>query len=158
MIGEFLAILKTVIIKEKLYDNRNPCIVLGSQELEKALDRKALHISELTDRIMSQIAWAENYSMGFFKGAFPFLEPSQKNSLSRRTSSVATRIETHEGTLFRLKPKFLKVIQGVERCYQSRKVFTFKEVTKLLAKYIFSRKDNIFDTRNLTVAWSQQIH
>ena len=82
VIGEVLAILKTVIIKEKMYDEGNPYIVLCSQELEEALDRKALHVSQLTDRIMSQIAWAENYSMGFFKGAFPFLEPSQKNNLS----------------------------------------------------------------------------
>ena len=68
VIGEVLAILKTVIIKEKLYDERNPCIVLCSQELGKALDRKALHISELTEHIMSQIAWAADYSMEFFKG------------------------------------------------------------------------------------------
>ena len=101
---------------------------------------------------MSQAAWAENYSMGFFREAFPFLEPSQKNSLSRRTSSEATRIETHERTLFKLKPKFLRVIQSVERYYQSQKVFTFKEVAKLLSKYICSRKDSIFDIRNLTVA------
>ena len=102
MIGEVVAILRTVIIKEKMYDEGNPSTVLCYQELEEALDRKALHVSQLTDRIMSQIAWAENYSMGFFKGAFPFLEPSQKNSLSRQTSSVATQIETHERTLFRL--------------------------------------------------------
>ena len=68
MIGEVLAILKTVISEEKMYDEHNPCIVLCSQELGKVLDRKALHISELTERIMSQIAWASDYSMGFFKG------------------------------------------------------------------------------------------
>ena len=83
VIGEVLAILRTVIIKEKLYDEHNPCIVLCSQELGKALDRKALHISELTERITSQIAWAADYSIGLFKGSLPLPEPSQKNSLSR---------------------------------------------------------------------------
>ena len=64
VIGEVLAILKTVISEEKMYNERNPSIVLCSQELEEVLDRKALHISELTECITSQIAWAENYSMG----------------------------------------------------------------------------------------------
>ena len=90
--------------------------------------------------------------MGFFKGSLPFPEPSQKNSLSRQTSSVATRIETHEDALFKLKPKFLEVIQGVEKTYQSRTVFTFKEVATLLSKYIIGRRADIFDIRNLKVA------
>ena len=93
-----------------MYDEGNPYIVLCSQELEEVLDRKALHTSQLTNRIMSQVAWPENYTMGPTKGAFPFLEPSQENSLSRRTSSIATRREIHERTLFKLESKFLGVI------------------------------------------------
>ena len=99
---------------------------------------------------MSQVAWPENYSMGPTKGAFPFLEPSQENSLSRRTSSIATRREIHERILFELESKFLEVIQSVSR--KSRKYFTITEVAGLLAKYICRRRDKIIDIRNPTVA------
>ena len=76
MIGEVLAILKAVISDEKMYDVRNPSIVLCSPELELVLDRKAFHISELTERIMNQVAWAPDYSLEGSKGSPPLNEPS----------------------------------------------------------------------------------
>ena len=79
MIGEILAILKAVISEEKMYDVRNPSIVLCSPELELVLDRKALHISELTGRIMNQVAWAPDYSLECSKGSLPLNEPSRRN-------------------------------------------------------------------------------
>ena len=39
--------LKDVVINEKLFDPRNPSVILCSSELEEALDRKALHVTEL---------------------------------------------------------------------------------------------------------------
>ena len=99
---------------------------------------------------MSQVAWPENYTMGPTKGACPLLEPSQENSLSRQTSSIATRREIHERILFELESKFLEVIQSVSR--KSRKYFTITEVTRLLVKYIYHRQDKIIDLRNPTVA------
>ena len=127
-------------------------MVLCSPELEEILNRKALLTTQLTDRIMSQVAFPVNYMMRPTNGVFPLLEPSQESSLSRRTSSIATRREIHERTLFELESKFLEVIQSVERYYQSRKNFTIKEVAGLLAKYICSRRDRIIDMRNPTVA------
>ena len=136
-IGEALALLMKVIAREEMYDKGNPYIVLCSPELEEILNRKALHTSQLTDRVMSQVAFPVNYMMGPTNGACPLLEPSQESSLSRRTSSIATRREIHERTLFELESKFLEVIQSVSR--KSRKYFTITEVTGLLAKYICSR-------------------
>ena len=79
MIGEVLAILKAVISDEKMYDVRNPSIVLCSPELELVLDRKAFHISELTERIMNQVAWAPDYSLEGSKGPSLLNEPSRRN-------------------------------------------------------------------------------
>ena len=44
-LGEIIAILKTIIGQEKLYDDRNPAVIICSPELELALDCKALHVT-----------------------------------------------------------------------------------------------------------------
>ena len=125
-------------------------MVLCSPELEEILNRKALLSTQLTDRIMSQVAFPMNYMMRPTNGVCPHLESSQESSLSRRTSSIATRREFHDKTLFELESKFLEVIQSVSR--KSRKYFTITEVTRLLVKYIYHRQDKIIDLRSPTVA------
>ena len=82
IIGEILAILKAMISEEKMFDTRNPSIVLCSPELERVLDRKAFHISELTERIMNHVAWASDYSLEGSKG------PSLLNESSRRNDQT----------------------------------------------------------------------
>ena len=47
-----------------MYDNRNPIMILCSQKLEQVLDHKALHIIEIKERVMDQVAWAPEYSVG----------------------------------------------------------------------------------------------
>ena len=39
--------LKKVIATEKLFDPQNPTIILCDQDLEDAIDVKALHVSEI---------------------------------------------------------------------------------------------------------------
>ena len=115
-------------------------------ELEEILGRKALLSTQLTDSIMSQVAFPMNYMMRPINGGCPHLEFSQESSLSRRTSSIATQ----DKTLFELKPKFLEVIKNVSR--KSQKHFTITEITRLLEKYIHHRQDKILDLRNPAVA------
>ena len=54
-LGEILAIIKRVIREEKMFDYRNPSVILCSKELEHALNRKALHVTEVRSLIMDQI-------------------------------------------------------------------------------------------------------
>ena len=145
-IGETLAAIMKVIAMEGLFDKGNPKMVLCSPELEVILGRKALLSSQLTDSIMNQVAFPLNYAMRPVNVGCSHLEFPQENSLSRRTSSIATQ----DKTLFELKPKFLEVIKNVSR--KSRKHFTITEVTRLLKKYIYHRHDKIIDLRNPTVA------
>jgi len=42
-----LDLLKHIISEEKLYDEKNPSIVLCDQALEEALNLRALHLMEL---------------------------------------------------------------------------------------------------------------
>jgi hypothetical protein len=42
-----LSALKDVIGREKLYDPRNPTVVVCNKDLEKTLNVRALHVSEI---------------------------------------------------------------------------------------------------------------
>ncbi len=44
---QVLQLLKDIISEERLYDDRNASIVLADQDLEIALDVRALHLTEI---------------------------------------------------------------------------------------------------------------
>ena len=52
---EILTILKDIIREEGMYDHMNPSVILCSEELEDAIDMRALHVTEIRDRVMNQI-------------------------------------------------------------------------------------------------------
>ena len=53
---------------------------------------------------------------------------------------------------FALKPKCLNVIRSAPGTNQEKTIFSYKETTQLLSNYILSRKDAIFDSRNIRLA------
>eukprot|EP00092_Neocalanus_flemingeri_P014195 GFUD01015315.1.p1 GENE.GFUD01015315.1~~GFUD01015315.1.p1 ORF type:complete len:245 (-),score=34.26 GFUD01015315.1:92-826(-) len=69
-----------------------------------------------------------------------------------RTASISTVVVTDQLAKFSLKPKFLKVVQTVPGMDPKQTSFSYEEITSLLSKYILSRKDQIFDQRNLKLA------
>jgi len=52
---EILTILKEIIRDEGMYDRRNPALILCDNDLEKALNMKALHITEVREQVSSQL-------------------------------------------------------------------------------------------------------
>jgi hypothetical protein len=43
---QVLMMLKDIIREEKMFDERNPSVIICSKSLEQALDQQALHITE----------------------------------------------------------------------------------------------------------------
>ena len=73
-------------------------------------------------------------------------------------ANISTAIYTDKKARFKLKPKFLKVVRSVPGTNQAKTVFTYEEVTSLLSKYILSRKEEIFDPRNIKLESLQLLH
>ena len=44
---QVLLALKEIVSREKLFDRRNPTLIICNSELEDALEMKALHITEI---------------------------------------------------------------------------------------------------------------
>jgi hypothetical protein len=59
-LAEILTILKEVVRGEGLFDPNNPSIILCSTELERALNMKALHVTQIRDQLMDHITEVPN--------------------------------------------------------------------------------------------------
>ena len=136
-LGEVLTILKNTIREEGMFDPSNPAVILCNPSLEKALNMKALHVTEVRDLVLSQM-----------KGNLP----QQPSSRIMRIANNPTTVNADESARFTLKPGFLKVLGSAPGADPNKQIFSYEDVTSLLSKYILSRKDNMFDPRNIKLA------
>ena len=158
---EILIILKDIIRGEGLFDDTNPSIILCDKELEEALDKKALHVTEIRDVVLKELIKISDQNL---RDGFPQSKKiSSDGSTNRVTTSEDTlqnkplyqrvmSVFTDGNTRFSVKPKLLSVIRIVPETDQTKSIFTYKEVMVLISKYILARKDEIFDARNIKVA------
>jgi hypothetical protein len=163
-LAEILTILKDVISSEKMFDERNPSVIICSKPLEAALNQRALHVTEVRDLVINQLERLADQSLRDNLPS-PRINSSQPRSqLARgpsqtapptatvRTASITTNVQTNKDTKFRLKPLFLEVVRTVDEVNPKQTVFTYEEITSILSKYILSKKNAIFDTRNIKLA------
>ena len=142
-LGEIIAILRTIIKEEKQYDERNPALIICSEELKPILNCRALHYKELKTAIISHLAFTQEYlgKVGGPETCYP------------NTKSFATHIWTNKKAQFKLKDPFLRLIQSTSRINRNRTVFTYQEVCILVCKYIRDRRNQFFHDQNIKICW-----
>ena len=162
-LAEILTILKDTISSEKMFDERNPSVIICSQSLETALNQRALHVTEVRDLVITQLERLSDQSLRDNQPS-PTIKSSQQRSqvaqgvlqtappITVRTASIATNVQIHKDSKFLLKPLFLKVLRTVDGVRPTQIVFTYEEITNLLSKYILSKREAIFDKRNIKLA------
>ena len=149
-IGEVIAVIKRVISDERLYDSRNPVMILCSPELEKVVDCKGFHIKQLRERLMCHIQFVSDYAINPPSASEP-VSPTHSEQIRR----IANHILSHNNAQFKLTPNFLRVIQSMEPANQTRSTYTFAEAAQLLSNYITARRERLVDERNPKVALVQ---
>ena len=55
--------MKNIIKGEGMFDHANPSVIICSPELERALNMKALHVTEIRDLVLSQITKVPDQSL-----------------------------------------------------------------------------------------------
>merc|ERR1719397_1691274 len=147
-----------------MFDERNPSVIICSKPLEAALNQRALHVTEVRDLVINQLERLADQSLRDSQQPSQRINSSQPRSqLPRgppqtappttvRTASITTNVQTNKDTKFRLKPLFLEVVRTVDEVNPKQTVFTYEEITSILSKYILSKKNAIFDTRNIKLA------
>ena len=147
-LAEILTILKNIIRGEGMFDHANPSVIICSPELERALNMKALHVTEIRDLVLSQItkvpdqSLRENFTQQInCRGTTinisrtnlnleaprdnqPQQQPQQQPPRIIRTANISTAIYTDKNAKFTLKPKFLKVGKRNHIC--SIGIFNYK--------------------------------
>ena len=164
-LAEVLIKLKNIIRGEGMFDYANPSIILCSADLEEALNMKALHVTEIRDLVLSQMTKPPEQNLREFTQQTPDyisktnlnLEPNYNHQQPQplriiRKANISKVIYMDKNAKFTLKPKFLKVIHSTPGADLKQTIFSYEEVTFQLSKYILSRKDDIFDIRNIKVA------
>ena len=169
---EILITLKQIIRKEKMYDQSNPSIIICSSELERALDMKALHVTEIKDLVLLQLTKApdQTFIQNFIQIGKVSESPvsiskvatSQNEHQTQqqptlppkviKSTNILTTTYTNKYAKFTVRPNLLKVLQMVPGIDNTKTVFSYEEITQLLSKYIISRKNDIFDPRNKLLA------
>jgi len=135
---QILVLLYNVIQTEKLYDSRNPSVILCSEELEGALNKRAFHITELRDLVISQIENNVEFTYQYRFEKDPFY--------------LAKRFFGNQNTKFGVQPAFLCILRSVEGVDQTRTEFSMTEILELLSKYIMSKEATLIDDRSDKIA------
>ena len=92
MLMEIFEDLKVILRSEKLYDPKNPSIIMCDSDLEIALNMKDLHVTEIRDQILKQLTlqrqqnWRENFNT--------FISKSKSTSASSTPPAKTTQPTT----------------------------------------------------------------
>ena len=139
---DILLILRDVIKRESLFDPGNVSVIFCSGELEDTLNVRAFHLSQLRALILAHVTKLQSVTLDD--------DPTPTRIIRHASLSMCSR--TNKDARFTLKPAFLKVIQSVQGTNLGKTVFTYSEIRTLLSMYIVSRKDQLFDQRNIELA------
>lgn len=159
-LAEVLTYLKEIIRGERLFDLKNPSIIICDNDLEDALNMKALHVTEIRDLVLAQLTKLQDEpNLGKFtnfsnrnnqtQGSAPG-SPAPQRLI--QNASTTTQVYINKKAEFTLKPKFLEVVRSLPNTDPKQIVFSYEEVTLLLSTYILAHKEKFFDCRNIKLA------
>lgn len=145
-----LLLLKEIIIEEKLFDPRNVSIILCNPELDKALNKKALHITELHWLVLFQMrkmCCQTTESLDNTK------LPEQCSDFKLYFPEKPKPTEGDSASLFSMQHLLRSILSvangsnGME-CKHKQCLFTKDEITKLVLSYLKTKHTSLTDPRN----------
>ena len=158
ILAKLLVALKAIILIEGLFDKRNPSIIICDSELERTFGLPAMHTDQLQRVVMNHLDVVEIIVDGTITREGLLLESMAGGSDPTRPFKVpgaqdSIKASCDDTTQYRLRPKFLKVIQIAANCEQV--TFTLSQVDSYLSKYILDNGYRLVDPRNLMICKCQ---
>jgi hypothetical protein len=159
--------LRKIILEERLFDPQNPSIIICNEELENALDQKAIHESELKRNVCKQLFVVNSPEDARLGSQARKLIDEKNDTLWTPSwgSENATMVELRrrdqellakglkfdtEGEYF-VTPELLRAIRQVEGVDQNKTIFLYGDISKLMSRYIVMNSHNFFDMRNVRI-------
>ena len=141
--GEIMAILCTIIEEEKQYQERNPQLIICSEELKEIVKCPALHYNELKSEVVKHLAFTHEY----------IDEVKDTNSYSPQSTCIKCSSWVRKD-VYKLKSPFLQLIQGMGgHVNPKRTTFTYEEICDLICIYLYHKRDQFFQDQDDKACW-----
>jgi hypothetical protein len=137
-------------------------MVICDQALSVALQAKALHLSQIREKVCQQLVSISNPNLltPFVVSptpAIPVITPcihpeGRPKTIRERPSIVPLDYPVLPNELFRITPELQRVFDSLQRYEEGTTVFRYKHISKLLSGYLLTNKSSFFDKRNIAVA------
>lgn len=156
VLGLVLSLTKSLIKTGKHYDEKNPSIILCSQQLENVFGMKALHVKQVMPALYKAMV-PLNDEEDVSEDALVIDEDVVSSDEIAPTSCPPTTSKSanEEPKSANVdEPKYTMSVELAQLLLpnQANRAVSFKEAAALLSKYIIQRKDHLFDVRNIMVA------
>ena len=145
--GEIMAILCAIIEEEKQYQEKNPALIICSEELKKIVKCPALHYNELKSEVINHLAFTHEY--------IEEVEDTESHPpKSKCGKCVYQQIWISNKYEYKLKSPFLQLIQGMTgHVNPKRTVFTYEEICDLICIYLYKGRDQFFHDQDDKACW-----
>ena len=171
-------LLKDIMSRERLYDPRNTSMVLCDAALDRALNRKALHLCQVREVVCEQLVVkpVQPISNAHLFGTHHSGEARRPPRIiltqvpneidkSEKSGGSSAKVAPNEAlypgmqklpyippeTKFYVRQDFLAVLRTLPQVKSHQTVFEYSELSKLLTSYILKNKARLFDQRNIKV-------
>ena len=147
-LGQILHCLREIVYRGKLYDERNPQIILCDPGMDRALGTRAFHLCQIKELVCKQLVEDPDEANG---------QPVRGGSVGMphglaETSANIPNDGPAPSEEFRVRPEFLRVLRTLDDIDRNREVFSYSDLTKLLSQYLLKHRARFFDERNISVA------
>ena len=157
--------LKSIISSRKLFDPENPTIILCDESLEKALNVKALHVSQLKDQVCQQFHPINPHQHQPTTNKIPvpklqdLANPILPSWASNTANAVKARVQAVQpfdiNGQYEISSALLKVLRTLDDVNPNQTIFSYRAVSNLLSRYLITNMKKLFDMRNIQIALVQ---
>ena len=155
--------IRQILMNEKLFDETNPSIVMCNSELEDVFDMKALHVTQIRYVIQKHIKMKKKVKQRSVVNE----NENQYQNVVRKCNKIYCKEEGLNCCLSEYsKEEIEKKRKEMQQHYLidvdllhvlnpgnlDTRHFTFYDIFALLSKYLISKRNQIFDRRNILVA------
>lgn len=152
--------IKRIVECEFMFDETNPSIILCDRDLEMALLVRALHLTEIREKVTAQLVLLDSPEADEAfppqppLPQYPMLLPRQRpvgqpRGIYDREFNIAPNRPIRLTERFRVKQHFLACLRSLPEVENTREVFQYHELSKFLSQYIMAHKQTFFDNRNI---------
>lgn len=140
--------IKTIIQREKLYDEANKRAIIGDIDFERAFDCKSCNRNHLRTLVSDQLTPVEIGACTLDKE-----EELQKDkwSVCQFEDDFVPRSIRSFGKpddLFVIKPEFLRILGAANFIDPEQETYTYSEITQMFSDYLAKKREQLCDPRN----------